>query len=207
MSNEGLFSVIEGKDTVVVEFWWDTAKNNFASEKAGRPIFDQVLMCKIMTPGQRRSEISHEIERQFSDGKVRTNEQLSRRFADQIKQFKARDETSGLTGTPIEQWPRIDRRQAAELKALNIHTVEMLAGVSDSAKQTIGMGANNLVEEAKVFLEKAKEAGRDQHLAAENARLRTDVERLTEQVKDLAARLDKDEETKRGPGRPKKDAA
>lgn len=179
---EKMYKTDEGN---FVCFYYDTAKNNIASDKEGRPIYDKILFVRIVASGQAKSEVIYEVEREFQDGSIRANKNIYNRFEEYIEKFKSKNEGGDLKGTPIEQWPAIDVRTAAELKAQNIFTVESLAELSDTGLQNIGMGGRALQAKAKAFLDAAKGGAEYEKLAADNQKLQDRIEILEKQIKEL----------------------
>ena len=99
-----------------------------------------------------------------------------------------------VEGTPIEEWPILNRAQVDELRYMNIRTVEQLANVSDTNAQGM-MGINMLRQKAQTYLENAKDAAL--------------TERLDEQaqmIAELQAKLaEQAEEKPKRRGRPRKE--
>jgi hypothetical protein len=165
------------------------AKNEAASLAAGRPIFDKVLMATVVVPGSRQEAV-HEIERTFSDGSVRRKDAVAQRFSRQLEVYRSQNKSADMVGTPLAQWPGMDVRQIAELNALNIYTVEALAGVSDGSLDRLGHGGRGLRDRAKAYLESAKGSAHAEHLASELAKRDETISNLERQVKELAALLE-----------------
>ena len=63
-----------------------------------------------------------------------------------------------IDGTPINQWPILNNAQVAELKALNIHTIEEMASLSDGGTQQI-VGLMTLKQQAIAHLATSKDDG------------------------------------------------
>lgn len=191
-----------------VEFNWIAAKNNAASTKEGRPIYDKVLELKIRCPGQKNGIQPYEVERHLGDGTVVVNKEMFRRFGVQIEKFKANERGPDISGTPLDQLTGLDVHQIAMLKGVSIYTVEGLAAVEDGALRHIGMGARALRSRAQAYLQAAEGQAPVSRLAAENEKLSSEVEMLREQVKELAAMVEKQgddaQPQRRGPGRPRK---
>lgn len=186
--------VEHGKDaSLFVEFYMRAVKHNAESERQGRPIFVEKEYVKILAPGDRNSEV---------DRPAKEEDKL--RFPQQYANFKNKNETP-VVGTPLEQWPRLSVAQVAELKAMKVFTVEMIANASDSQIQKLGMGALELRREAQAYLAAAKDSAVPQHLAAELERANADNARLQQQLSEMAEQIRALQE-KRGPGRPRKDA-
>lgn len=155
-------------------FYMETVQNNFKSNEAGRAIFDEVEYVEITYAGDRNSKRIQKV-----------TDVDRRRWAKMYQQFKQGLEPA-LSGTAIEQWPMISRAKAEEMKHMNIHTVEALAELNDSAIQQMGFGYRKLVEQAKAFLAVANETADVTKIVEENNKLKERVEMLCSQVDDLA---------------------
>lgn len=70
-----------------------------------------------------------------------------------------RGEELPLDGTPIKEWPPLSPAQRVNLIALHVLTVEDLAAANAETLARIGMGAQNLVEKAKTWLQASKDKG------------------------------------------------
>jgi hypothetical protein len=90
-------------------------------------------------------------------------------------------------GMPIEQWPQISRSEALNLRAMNIHTVEALASVSEGNVGNLGQGGRDIVARAKSFIEAAKDTAANAKLASENVKLQDQIDYLTGQMNELKA--------------------
>lgn len=178
----------------VLRFFEQPEKNNFASEQAGKPIFDTVLKAEVITPGQSASTLEVEIERTFSKfGKDKPPAPRRTRYYDKYKaQVEAYRTDSGDyvdDGTPVKSWQQIDRGTAETLCAQGIHTVEALASISDSALGNLGTGARTLREQAKAFLLSREFGIPAAQTSAENATLKEENTRLTDEVASLKAQI------------------
>lgn len=206
---------------LAVQFYSRPLIQEFKSEQAQRPIYENVDFIKIFTPGE--------------PGKLNTIDTIAReehkaRFPIQWAAYKNRpDSDTRYIGTPITEWPRISPAQAEELKAIKFYTVETVANASDSQLQGIGMIAGQSAftfrDDAKRFLmvadaasklsdadKKAKEA--DDKLASAKEEILTlqqkhaqDMEEMREQMKELMANVTAVTSEARKPGRPPKEAS
>jgi hypothetical protein len=174
---------------LIAEFFPQAVQNNHRSGIEGRPIFETHPFVRILIPGDKHSIV----ERKATD----TDKQ---RFARQWQAFQS-GQAPVESGTPIEQWPILTVSQVAEFKAMHIRTVEHLAGLSDGNIAKLGPGGRSLVEKAKAFIAQAKDMAEGQRLAGENEHLRNEIATLKEQVAQLAARLEAQEEVKPAPKR------
>lgn len=168
-----------------VKFYPKWKRNNFLSNKEGREVGEHRDYVMIICPGQPKSEVHREVR-----------EEDKREYRTEWEAYKAGKEQR-ISGTPVELLPGLDKSRADSLKAIYIYTIEQLADVSESAKHAMGMGANDLVNRAKAYLQKNSAevvalrqelASRDQAISALNARLAA-LEAVPE---------------KRKPGRPRK---
>lgn len=163
---------------VIAVFYTEPVELTTETEKEGRPIFKDVEHIKILIAGSR-----DEVNRVATD-----SDKL--KYADQYKKFKdGMREEDQMTGTPLSQWSYLKPSQIKELQMIEIRTVEALAGLSDTAKQRLGMGAHELVSQAKAYIEHAKDSSVVSKYASENQRLREEMEFMQLQIKELADEL------------------
>lgn len=187
--SDGLYKTDDG---AALRFYEEATQNNFASEKAGRVIYDTCLMCEVITPGSRESYPVFELERVYAEEVGIKEPARSPKFAEYSKQIEAFRNGGGgadLRGTPLTAWPAISVAIAATCQHVGIFTVEALAALPESRFGAVGPGARSLVERAKAFIAAAEGNAPTEALAAENVQLRADNERLTGDVTALSARL------------------
>jgi hypothetical protein len=143
-------------DILHVTFYVKVMKNNFASEQEGRPIFQNEQWVRIMIPGNNLSIIDTPV-----------SDRHKHRFPRQWQQFTNSQEVSPVSGTPVTEWPAVERSRAEELKAMKFFTVEQIAECSDQQIQALGMDAHTLRQKAKAFLAKAGASALTQAQAVE----------------------------------------
>lgn len=161
------------KDNCIPVFYVKPVQNNFRSQAEGRPIFEDREYVQVIVPGDTKSEVNREVQDRDKD-----------RWPEQYRRFKE-DAEQATDGTPLEQWPAVSVSQVAELKAKKIRTVEQLASVSDSALQNLGLGARQLRDRAKAWLEAAAgNAPLDAALQRE-AKLQEEIDALKAQMNSL----------------------
>lgn len=177
------YHVTYGDDSgVYAEFYMDAIIDNAQTEIQGRPIYRNVEMVRIVFAGDNTKEVtklSHE-----------GNPPYRERFARQYEAFKAQREQVA-DGTPIEQWPPISKAQALELKALKIHTVEMLAAMPDTG--LTWMGARQLRDNARSWLNEAESGAETIALRSEIEELRVQLEAMRNQNSGFSASQKKEE--------------
>lgn len=187
MDNKGIYA----------QFCIEAVHQPFKSNEAGRPIYEDREFVRIVVAGDKNSEVFRE-----------ATDHDKERFYEVYERFKSglkgRDQ---ITGTPLSQWALLKPSQIKEFEAIEIYTVEGIADLSDTMKQNIGMGAHELVAQAKAYLDAATNGAAAAKLAAENEDLRADVADLKRQLSELNERFDRSSsEERRGPGRPPKAA-
>lgn len=158
-------------DILFVQFYMKAVKDNFQSEKQGKPVFVTIPYVKIMTPGSALNIIDTEVRHEH---KIR--------FPRQWAQFQNSTAPQAMSGVPLEEWPAIERSRAEELKAQRFFTVEQLAECSDLQLQSIGMDGYALREKAKAYLARAKDSAFANAQAAELAK-------RDEQIKAMQAEM------------------
>lgn len=151
-------------------FYSEPVQMDFKSKQAGHPIFEDQEFVKMIIPGTRGSVIVE-----------RVNDEHKARWPEQYAAFKAGREAP-LEGTPLREWPvsAMTASKAEELAFFHIRTVEQLAALGDDKLQNLGMGARELRERAKIWLDVAKNGSAPlERMQSNIERLIADVERLT----------------------------
>ena len=177
---------------VIAEFYVDAVHMKAASEEAGRPIYKDYEFVRINVPGDAKTEIVQ-----------RVTDEHKNRFARQYDAFK-RGVEQATEGTPLEQYPPMQPSQIRMLKALNIPTVEALAGLenNDAKIQELGLGGREMVKSAVAYLAVAADSAEAQKYAIENERMKSEIDDLKTQVQELAKMA---EDAPKRRGRPPKD--
>ena len=179
---------------IAVGFGYKQEKDGRASDKAGYPVFKDVVFCQKYSPGDKNTNA---LQPATDDDK--------KYYPNAYKMFLDRNANT-VQGMPIEQWPQITRSMALSLRAMAIQTVEMLAEINDQHIIQLGQEGRELREKAKAFILNAKEGAAAAALAKTNQELRDELAETKRMMADLAARVEASE-TRRGPGRPPKEAA
>lgn len=180
------------EDGSALRIWRDTAKNNFHSEKAGRPVFDEVIYVEVISPGSPSSIPVFEVKRFFCKEADMEPKKSSKyeQFARFIEAFEAGDNSDqSLSGTPLKEWAEISRSMAASLQASQIYTVDALANLPDTALIKVGPDGRTWREKAKAYLETAKNSGYATALAADVQNLRDQLEARTTELLAMATRV------------------
>ena len=172
------FKPSQDKDLLIPMFYRRAVQDQPASEKEGRPIFREEDYVQIHIPGDKNTII---------DRRVRAEDK--QRWGAQWQAYQSNSQQP-LEGTPLEQWPALSVSQVAELKALHVPTVEVLADLPEHGLQRIGMGARELQNKAKTFLAAAKGNAAAEKIAAENARLQEQLNLLQAQYATMSAKME-----------------
>lgn len=151
-------------------FFTKTVEDKAKTREAGRPMYKDVEYVEIRIAGDKNNLPVYKVGNQHRQ-----------RWPDQYEAFK-RNQEQPVEGTRIEEWPTISRARAMELKALRIFTVEALAEIPDTVIHRIGMGARELVAQAKAYLEAAEGTADVTAMAAEIERLKEENELLKRSV-------------------------
>lgn len=173
---------------LAVRFYKRPVQNDFKSQEAGRPIFDELDFVEIRVPGDTTLAVDTPVR---DDHKVR----FPMHWAHYMNTQGAEGHASG---TALDAWPRLSRGQVEELRALKFSTVEQIATASDSQLQRIGMIAGMspyaFREAAQRFLKLAHDDAtateaetRAKQLEAQLAEQAKAMEEMRAQMAELAA--------------------
>lgn len=178
-----------GDSALFVEFYSDAIQSGYKSEAAGHPVFDDIEMIRILTPGDTKTIIETKVD-----------ETHKRRFPAQYARYKA-GETNKVSGWALKEWPAVTMSQVKTLNYHNVMTVEQLSAISDQACSNLGMGMFELRNKARAALEAAECNADREAKAANEVRMQSEIDSLKSQLQALNAQA----QEKRGPGRPAKE--
>lgn len=181
-------------DILHVQFYERVEKDNFASQKEGRPIFKNVDFIKIMKPGDNTTEID-----------TYATEADKRRFHRQWALYQNNKSSEQVQGTDVREWPIIDRATAEGLRAQKFYTVEQIANASDQQSQALGMMGPRLKQQAQAYLLKAKDGAANQAQAKEIADLKEQVAQLMKVISQTNAAANAPEPKRKYNRKPKGD--
>jgi hypothetical protein len=155
----------------MVEFMSQPIEDVGASAAAGRPVFIDRTIIRIIVPGDSKSIVER---------LAQAEDKLA--YPGEWAAFE-RQEKFVSEGTSLDAYPPISRAVVRNLKNANVFTVEQLAGLSDLQCQQIGiLGLRSMRAVASAWLETAK-------TGAAPVRLVTENEQLMDRVKHLEAEL------------------
>ena len=158
-----------------VEFFKKPIEMKAESAKEGRPIFKDIDYIRIRPVGQNQTVVERKVR--LTDSNSEPADPI--RFPRQWQAFQ-NQEAQAEEGTPINEWPPITKSKALELKAINIHTVEAMASVSDT--NLTWMGAREMREKAQTWLESAKQGAAATKWEAEKETLLSEIKALKNQL-------------------------
>lgn len=155
-----------------VEFEKVAVLNSAQSDKTGHPVYENKDFIRIRFPGDKTKEVHKPV--------------TDRHKQEYPRQWDAyqKNETLEIKGVPLTEWPPLTPADVKNLKGMGIHTVEMLADLPDSA--LTWLGSRSYRDKAVSWLKNAKDGSGITALQAENDALRTDVEMLKTQIKQLS---------------------
>lgn len=180
---------------LLVKFFRHAELSQFKSKNAGVPIYDDVDMIEVLTPGEKDPVI------------VPATVFHQRRFPKQWEAYKAGIELN-QSGTPIEMLFSNEPGTVKQLKHHNVFTVQQLANLNDAAKQMIGMGGQQLQDRAREYLAKASEGQAFHQMDAMQKKIEQLEAMLAEKgIEAPAVTTEPQTEARRAPGRPRKDQA
>jgi hypothetical protein len=189
--SDGTVSFGKGDDGLFVQFFPHAVHLEWQSKQEGRPIYEQRDYVRVIQPGER-----DKMEREArEDDKHRWPRQWA---AYQSQQQQVPD------GTPVDVLFPGAPHEVAMLKALHIHTIEMLAALGEAGISRLGIGGRNKVERAKRFLDAANGMAGMNKLQAENERMAEELAAIKAQMEQLIAAGGRDN-APRPRGRPRND--
>ena len=139
------------------------------SKIQNRAVFKLVEYVKIFVPGEKNLR---------PDRPVTENDK--RRWPTAYAQFQRTKEET-VEGTPVEQWPYLNRAQVAEMKANGFLTVEAIAECPDGMLTKMGLNGRDIQKRARQFLKPQSDT---------ETELRSEIEQLSSSVKDKDMQID-----------------
>lgn len=148
----------------------------------GRPIYDDIEICRIRMSGDRQNqpvfpahaEAPGSIER--DDGTIETVT-YAQKYNRQYIQFKE-GSVQTKEGTPLEELPFLTQGKRNELKALHVYTAESLAALDGQPLKTLGQDGRGWKNQAQAYLDNAAGSANVTKLASDAAFYKSEVERL-----------------------------
>ena len=174
------FNPDKPKTSAIPQFYVEPVNLEHQSKLQGRPIFEDREFVKIISPGDRRTMVVEPV-----------NDDHKARWPEQYKAFKEGREAP-LEGTPLSEWAvsGMTRARVEELAYFHIRTVEQMAEVNDNQIGNLGMGARELRDRAKLWLDvAAKGSAVLDRMQTDAENLKAENQRLKDQMAELAAEV------------------
>lgn len=176
---------------VIATFSVMAIKNESKSAKAGRPIFDDMEVVQLRYGGKRDSSVqpATSVSHWATDPETGEQRQITyaERFSRQYRQFKEHS-VQTKSGTPLNYAPFLTEARRAELRALNLYTVEALATIEGNELKNLGLGGRDLKNQAMAYIDEAKRGAPNTQMLARLEALEARNVLLEEDNKLLKAR-------------------
>ncbi len=168
--------------------------NESASKDAGRPIYDDVEVCRIYQAGDRLQIGVHPAWEEVSGGWKDENDQhhegtYADKYDASYAQFK-KGELQTKSGTPVDYLPFLSPSKVKELKGLNIYTAEALADLDGQPLKTLGQGGRDWKNQAQAYLDNAAGSANVTKMASELEYYKAEVERMQKEQSQYRQILD-----------------
>lgn len=171
----------KGDETLLVKFYFKSVQNAEETAAEGRPMFKDKEYIDIRIPGQ-------------SDQVTRPAGQRDKlRFPRHYAAFQQRMEMP-VDGTPLIEWPMVNRSLADQLAFQGIKTVEQMAELNDSLMGSVH-GMQTLKQKARDWLEATKDDGVLSRLRDELVSRDSLIAEQQSQMSAMMARIEALEET------------
>ena len=199
-------AVMRDPNNGAIAFFRMHAIQNMAkTAEMGRPIFDDIEVCEIRTPGHKDVKVfpatgfTMWVDDMVTGGQVPLT--YAERFSHQYRQFK-QSQHQTTEGTPLQYLPFLTEARRAELRALNVYTCEQLADLDGAELKNLGLGGRDLKHKAIDWLESARKNEPNLALANEIEALRLKNEVLVADLTALRERLNDKEVGDKSPAPP-----
>lgn len=173
----------ENDSRLIVTFENHPMLNEARSREEGRPIFEDLEVCRIRMSGDRLQSPVFPAHAEAPGGYEDPETGLTRpvtyaeKYASQYKKFKAGEQQT-KEGTPIEALPFLTPAKVKELKGVNVYTAEALADLDGQPLKTLGQGGREWKTQARAYLDNAAGSAQSIKQAQEIEFLREEIERL-----------------------------
>ena len=169
-----------------------TEYNHAASQREGRPMYDDVEIVEVHIAGRKDYPAFPALAQSHWARDPATGMQYvvtyAERWSKQYQQFKAKEQQT-KTGTPLDHLPFLTPARCAELRALKVYTAEALAGLDGQDLKNLGTNGRELKNQAVAYIEHARQNTVPEQVRAELEALRSQNEMLANDVKILREAL------------------
>ncbi len=164
------------RDGTRPRFYMEAVQDPLATAREGRPIFRDEERVEIFMAGN-----------QYNVPVRRVTDEDRDHWPREYEAFRKGIEIAP-EGTPLEEWPILQRAMVMELKAMGLRVVEDIASLSDQGTQR-AMGLMGLRAKAQAFLDDARHGALTEMLSKENDDLKVEIARLSKQAEEFGVRM------------------
>ncbi len=177
IASQGYGMVLYGPtdDKLIVGFYKKSVLNQARSREEGKPVHEGRDFVKIQHPG----ETLNIVDRPVQDSDMHRWPQKWAQYQQGIRQIP--------DGVPISLLFPSKPEVETMLRGYNIHTVEQLAGLSSQGISTVGMGAQDWVNAAQRYMERANKGVNHHQFEDALAKKDQQIAALTRQVAEVTA--------------------
>ena len=161
------------------EFYLKAIQDEDKTKAEGRPIHKMVEYVKIEVGGDRFNVVDRP-----------ARDEHRQKYALAYKAFKEDKDQDSAAGTLLSATGLIDPSRIEDLKYFKVRTVEQYASVPDGNLGALGMGALNERKKCRDYIELSKGNAPMLKLNAEIEKREAQIELLTKQLAQQAARID-----------------
>jgi hypothetical protein len=160
---------------IVATFKQMAFKNEAKSVREGREIYDDWDVCELRYPGSSNVGVYPATAVSRWEKNPITGEEVpltyAERFNHQYRQFKSHTQQT-KEGTPLTLVPFLTEARRAELRALNVYTVEALAAMDGAELKNLGHNGRDLKNQAADYIKDSAVNSTNTKLIAELEALR-----------------------------------
>lgn len=161
-------------EAIVAVFGYLTVTDDVKSQKEGRPVCEDIEICTLRYPGRKDWQSYPSTAQSHWAVDPETGQQrivtYAERFARQYRQWKE-NQTQTKSGTPLTYAVFLTEARRAEMRALNIYTMEALAAVDGNDLKNLGPNGREFKNKAEEYIAESKKN-------APNIQMLTELEAL-----------------------------
>ena len=187
-----------GDSQLSVRFYDGTIRSEYKSSQEGREVVDDAVYVEISVPGNATLQV---IDLAHDGHKAR--------FPLQWQHYLNKHGDATMAGTPLDELTFLSPAARENLKALKFYSVEQIANAGDADLMRFGMSLGmqplTVRDKAIRYLQFADKNSGFSQLEQKLAQAETEKATMQGMLQEMAERLSA-LESKRGPGRPPKEA-
>lgn len=166
-----------------VEFFTEAVHNVRKSAEEGRPVYDDIELVRIRVAGDKLTTYVARADDPSSVREPETGRALPYKEL-HVGPYEAfqRGQTYVGPGTPLSEVPFLTKAKVRELQLANVHTAEAFSALDGSNLQKLGMGARELRDQVRGWVEKISKNADVAKLAGENDALKAQMEQMQAQI-------------------------